>query len=165
MNDSFKPGRPWLNTDSTRIQAHGASIFVENGTYFWYDENNEQTTPGSDNWHWGARAYSSSDLYTWEDLGLIIPPVPDDPSSPLHPAQKMDSPHIILNEATNKYIAWLKVMGEGSHDTQASTVLTADSLLGPYEIRREHGDRRLRMASYSLRWRPAAHRPARRMAH
>lgn len=80
------------------------------------------------------RAYSSTDLYNWEDLGLIIPPVLDDAKSPLHPAQKMDRPHIIRNEATGKYVCWIKVMGEGAHDTQASTVLTSDSLLGPYEI-------------------------------
>lgn len=80
------------------------------------------------------RAYSSTDLYNWEDRGLIIPPVPDDESSPLHPAQKMDRPHILFDERTGTYVCWVKVMGEGSHDTQRSTVLVADSLLGPYEV-------------------------------
>lgn len=46
----------------------------------------------------------------------------------------MDRPHIIFNQATSKYVCWLKVMGDGAHDTQASTVLTADAFLGPYEI-------------------------------
>lgn len=134
MNNSIRPGQVWLDTSGNRIQAHGGSLYFEDDTFYWYGENKEKTTPGSGNWHWGVRAYSSTDLYNWEDLGLIIPPVLDDPASPLHPAQKMDRPHIVFNELTGKYVCWLKVMGEGSHDTQASTVLTADSLLGPYEI-------------------------------
>jgi hypothetical protein len=100
--------------------------------FYWYGENKEHTIPGSGVWHWGVRCYSSTDLYNWSDLGLIIPPVEDDPSSPLHPTQKLDRPHIIFNAATQKYVCWVKVMGEG--DLQTSTVLTADSLLGPYEI-------------------------------
>ena len=97
-NDAIRPGQPWLDTHGERIQAHGGSLYFENGTFYWYGENKQHTTPGSGNWHWGVRAYSSTDLYNWDDLGLIIPPVLDDESSPLHPAQKMDRPHIIFNE-------------------------------------------------------------------
>lgn len=130
----IRPGQPWLDTNGNRIQAHGGSVFYQDGVFYWYGENKEMTTPGSGNWHWGVRAYSSTDLCAWEDLGLIIPPDLEDPQSPLHPAQKTDRPHIIFNDATGKYVCWLKVMGEGSHDTQRSTVLTADNILGPYEI-------------------------------
>ncbi|MGO4145697.1 family 43 glycosylhydrolase [Paenarthrobacter sp. YAF11_1] len=126
------PGQVWLDTDGKRIQAHGGSIHYEDGVFYWYGENKEKTTPGSGNWHWGVRAYASADLYNWEDRGLIIPPVLDDPESPLHPAQKMDRPHIIFNQQTGKYVCWVKVMID--LHTQASTVLVADSFLGPYEI-------------------------------
>ncbi|GAB3801693.1 glycoside hydrolase family 43 protein [Humibacter antri] len=131
---AIRPGQTWLDTNGNRIHAHGGSIIVgDDGAFYWYGENKEKTTPGSGNWHWGVRAYSSTDLYNWEDRGLIIPPALDDPASPLHPAQKMDRPHIVFNEMTNKYVCWLKIMDDGKQ-TQASTVLTADSLLGPYEI-------------------------------
>ena len=73
--DSIRPGGIWLDTNGNRIQAHGGSLFFENDTFYWYGENKEHTTPGSGKWHWGVRAYSSTDLYNWEDLGLIIPPV------------------------------------------------------------------------------------------
>jgi Glycosyl hydrolases family 43 len=127
---SIRPGQPWLDTGGHRIQAHGGSVHHEEGTFYWYGENKERTTPGSGIWHWGVRCYRSTDLYNWEDLGLIIPPEPDDPASPLHPAQKLDRPHIVRHPATGNYVCWLKVMGEGL--TQTSTVLTAESLLGPY---------------------------------
>lgn len=128
----IRPGQPWLDTAGNRIQAHGGSILYIDGAFTWYGENKEKTVPGSGNWHWGVRAYTSTDLVNWDDRGLIIPPVLDDPDSPLHPAQKMDRPHIIFNERTGKYVCWIKVMGEG--DEQRSTILTSDSLLGPYEI-------------------------------
>ena len=132
MDDTIRPGQIWNDTNGNRIQAHGGSVHHEDGVFYWYGENKEKTTPGRGVWHWGVRCYSSTDLANWDDLGLIIPPDVDDPDSPLHPAQKMDRPHIVYNAATNTYVCWLKIMGEGR--TQTSTVLSADSFLGPYEI-------------------------------
>lgn len=129
---SFRPGKAWLDTNGNRIQAHGGSVFYENGVYYWYGENKEKTDGVSDIWHWGVRCYASTDLYNWEDKGIIIPPVLDDETSPLHPKKCMDRPHIIYNKQTKKYVCWLKLMNEDG--TQSETVLTADALLGPYEI-------------------------------
>lgn len=42
----------------------------------------------------------------------------------------MDRPHIIYNGKTKKYVCWLKIMNKDQ--TQTSTVLTADHILGPY---------------------------------
>ena len=128
----IRPGQTWLDTSGNRIQAHGGSVLYEDGTFYWYGENKERTTPGSGIWHWGVRCYSSRDLYSWEDRGLIIPPEPDDPTSPLHPAQKVDRPHIVRNPRDGTYVCWLKIMGKG--EEQRSTVLVSDSLLGPYRI-------------------------------
>ena len=125
---SFHPGQPWLDTNGKRIHAHGGSIFYENGRYYWYGENKEKTTGLDSIWHWGIRCYVSGDLYNWDDLGLIIPPEPDDPASTLHPSKCVDRPHILYNRKTGKYVCWLKVMSVGC------TVLTADALLGPYTV-------------------------------
>lgn len=131
---SIRPGQVWYDTSGARIQAHGGSVFHDvDGTFYWYGENKERTTTDGSIWHWGLRAYSSTDLTNWEDEGLIIPPVTDDPDSPLHPAQWLDRPHIIRNETTGKYVCWVKVMKPATN-TQESTVLTADSFLGPYTI-------------------------------
>lgn len=129
---TIRPGEPWSDTAGNRIQAHGGSIITtEDGRFLWYGENKERTEAGSPIWHWGVRAYLSDDLVTWEDRGLIIPPVLDDPESPLHPEQMMDRPHIIRDPHTGRYVCWLKIMGQTG---QASTVLVADDLLGPYRI-------------------------------
>ena len=135
MYTSFYPGKVWLDTNGKRIHAHGGSIFVEDGIYYWYGENKEFTDPDKNIWHWGVRCYASTDLYNWEDKGLIIPPEPDDPKSSLHPSACMDRPHILYNQRTGKYVCWLKIMEKDG--TQSETVLTSDHLLGPYTKVRE----------------------------
>ena len=137
MYDSIRPGKKWLDTTGKLIQAHGFSISCDEaaGEYLWIGENKEKTMPGGTVWHWGVRLYASRDFYNWESRGIIIPPTPDDLTSPLHPTYCMDRPHIIYCEKTGKYVAWLKIMG--GLMSQFMTVLTADRLEGPYTMVRE----------------------------
>lgn len=132
MYNSIKPGQVWRDTNGKRIQAHGFSVFHKDGIYYWYGENKEFTRAFGKVWHWGVRCYTSVDLYNWEDRGLIIPPQPDDLSSPLHPTYCMDRPYIIYCEKTKKYVAWLKIMGGGT--SQFMSVMQADRFMGPYEF-------------------------------
>ena len=90
MFTSIRPGQIWLDTHGKRIHAHGGSIITVGDTFYWYGENKEKAVPGSGIWHYGVRMYRSRDLYNREDLGLVLPPVLDDPENPLHPAQSMD---------------------------------------------------------------------------
>lgn len=130
MYTSIRPGKVWLDTKGERIQAHGGSVIFVDGVYYFYGENKEKTDGTNGIWHWGVRAYASTDLYNWEDKGLIIPPEPEDEHSSLHPKSMMDRPHIIFNARTKKYVAWLKIMH--TNGEQTATVLTADNFLGPY---------------------------------
>lgn len=131
---AIRPGALWLDTKGEPIQAHGGAIFYENGTYYWYGENKAHTDGKSEIWTWGIRAYQSSDLYNWRDLGLIIEPVLDDPDASLFPDMRVDRPHIRKCAATGKYVAWLKLSGEEA----CFLVMQADHFLGPYEIVREN---------------------------
>ena len=142
--NSIRPGQIWLDTEGKRIQAHGGSVMYWEGAYYWYGENKEFTDPEKGIWHWGVRCYKSTDLYNWEDLGLIIPPNTEDPTSSIHPTSLMDRPHIIYNQKTGKFVCWLKIMHRDG--TQDETVLTADALTGPYTIVRE-GLRPLNMSA------------------
>ncbi len=135
MYNAFHPGKIWLDTSGKRIQAHGGSVLYEDGYYYWYGENKEFTDKSKNIWHWGVKCYRSADLYNWEDMGIIIPPEPEDENSSLHPAEGMDRPHIIYNKITKKYVCWIKV--QRRKGVQTCTVLTADNVLGPYEKVRE----------------------------
>ena len=129
--DSFRPGEEWLDTDGNPIHAHGGSIIVIDGIYYWYGENKEKTTGFDDVWHMGVNLYSSTDLYNWKKEGTIIPPDLDHPGAPLHPSSCMDRPHILYNDRTKKFVCWLKIM---SKTEQGETILTADSIKGPWKI-------------------------------
>ena len=131
IRTSITPGQLWLDSNGNRIQAHGGSIIEVDGTFYWYGENKERSTPGSGIWHWGVRCYSSIDLYSWTDCGLIIPPDVDDATSPLHPAMSMDRPHILRHPESGQFVCWIKVM---SPVGQRSTVLVAENILGPYRM-------------------------------
>ncbi|WP_161979677.1 family 43 glycosylhydrolase [Streptococcus sp. S784/96/1] len=126
---SIKPGETWLDTSGKPIEAHAGGIFYENGTYYWYGENKAETDGISPVWTTGIKIYQSKDLYNWEDLGYLIPPVRDDENSSLHPHKRVDRPHILKNEKTGKYVCWIKLSG----DEGCFTIWQADSLLGNYE--------------------------------
>lgn len=128
---SFTPGEVWLDTKGEPIQVRGGSIIQVGDTFYWYGENKERTTGKDKIWHWGMRMYSSTDLYNWKDLGPFIPPVPNDPASPLHPFQFADRPHILHNRRTGKYVCWIKFLAD---PFQTRTVLVADKITGPYTI-------------------------------
>ena len=124
------PGQPWLDTKGERIQAHGGAVFYEDGVYYWYGENKEYTDGQNGIWTWGIKVYASTDLMNWEDRGYLIPPVLDDPNSPLYPAKRVDRPHLLRCAATGKYVCWIKLSGPEA----AFTIWQADRLLGPYTM-------------------------------
>ena len=61
---SIRPGEVWLDINGNPIQAHGFQVFYEDedSMYYWYGENKEFTTLGSNVWTWGIRAYRSRDF-------------------------------------------------------------------------------------------------------
>ena len=132
--EAIFPGKVWLDTKGERIQAHGGALYYEDGTYYWYGENKEHTDGKCSIWTWGIRVYRSTDLYNWEDLGLLIPPVLDDPNSNLFPDMRVDRPHIRRSRATGKFVAWIKLSGEEA----CFLIMQADAFLGPYEIVKEN---------------------------
>ena len=122
------PGEVWYDTQGKVIQAHGAAVYYENGTYYWYGENKSHTDGRNGIWTWGIKMYASNDLYNWTDLGQIIEPVLDDPESSLFPTKRVDRPHILKCPATGKYVCWVKLSGAEA----AFLVFEADALTGPY---------------------------------
>jgi len=135
MYDAFHPGEEWLDTGGSPIHIHGGSVIRVGDAWYWYGEDKSNSRPGSGIWHSGVRAYRSMDLYNWEDQGHILPARPDTPGHPLHPATMMDRPHIVYNATTERYVCWMKIMGDDG--SQKSWVFTATDFLGPYELAHE----------------------------
>lgn len=134
LNTSIKPGKEWLDTEGKRIEAHGGALFFENDTFYWYGENKEFTEGTNEIWTTGIKYYSSKDMYNWKNEGFLIEPNYTNVNSLLHPSFRMDRPHIIFNEKTQKYICWLKYSGKEA----CFVILQANSFRGPYTIIQEH---------------------------
>ena len=81
--DAIYPGKVWRDTNGRRIQAHGGALYYDDGVYYWYGENKDHTDGKCPVWTWGMRAYRSTDLCNWEDLGLFIQPDLTDKDAPL----------------------------------------------------------------------------------
>lgn len=134
--NAFHPGMEWLDTEGKPIQAHGGSIIQVKDTWYWYGENKEKTDGKNGIWTCGIRCYASKDLYNWENLGYLLAPDWEDEESPLNPLHAMlDRPHILYNDATRKYVLWVKAMRESG--MQAMSIYTADTITGPYQKVRE----------------------------
>ena len=131
---SIYPGQTMKDENGKRIQAHGAGMFYDNETYYWYGENKEYTTGQTDIWTWGIRFYSSKDLVNWRDEGIVIPPDTENEGSSLYPSKHVDRPHILYNKKTKKYICWLKLSEEEGY----FVILSSQHLLGPYSMEKDH---------------------------
>ena len=129
MEYKIRPGQTWLDTEGNRIQAHGACVYYEDGVYYWIGEDKSRTRKWGKLWTYGINLYTSKDLCNWTYQGHIIEPTPNDPQSLFHPNRRMDRPHILKNKSTGKYVLWLKYCDEAH-----ATVLTADSIRGPYVV-------------------------------
>ncbi len=139
MYHSFLPGQKWLDTNGKPIQAHGGSVFFENGKFYFYGENKEFTTGDGKVWTYGVRMYSSDDLYNWDDEGIVFAPS-DKWSDPHHPARILDRPHILHNPRTGKYVMYMKFAGTAEQPDnwgiQYMGVATADRITGPYTLQK-----------------------------
>jgi len=138
MQNSFKPGQQWFDTDGQLIQAHGGSVLYHNGTFFWYGENKEKTNGVNGIWHNGVKCYSSSDLYNWKNEGIILEPDYDNLNNPLHPTRIMDRPHILYHSDRRQFVMWVKFAGTTQHPddwrVQYMGVAVSASITEPFHL-------------------------------
>jgi hypothetical protein len=137
---AFRPGAVWLDTADQPINAHGGGMLFHEGTYYWYGENKEGRTwlpPANRAWDGyrvdvtGIRCYSSQDLLHWQDEGLVLKAVPEDPKHDLHPSKVCERPKVLFNPRTKKFVMWMHIDSEDYQAARAG-VATADRPTGPF---------------------------------
>ncbi|MQM03759.1 hypothetical protein Taro_036548 [Colocasia esculenta] len=160
-NDSmhYYPGRQWLDTDGNPIQAHGGGLlYVEStATYYWYGENKDGET-----YHAhkrgaarvivsavsvnqvdiiGVSCYSSKDLWTWTNKGIVLPGEETNITHDLHKSNVLERPKVVYNDRTGQYVMWMHI--DDVNYTKASVgVAVSNSPTGPFEYlysQRPHG--------------------------
>lgn len=150
-NDSmyYYPARLWLDTDGNPIQAHGGGILFDEKTetYYWYGENKDGPTflahsKGAARVDIvGVSCYSSKDLWTWKNEGIVLTGEETNTTHDLHKSNVLERPKVIYNDKTHQYVMWMHI--DDANYTKASVgIATSDSPTGPFSYRyskRPHG--------------------------
>jgi len=134
---SFTPGEIWNDTDGIPIQAHGGGILYDNGIYYWFGENkNGATKPGGEVGFnmdaIGVSCYASTDLYHWENKGLVLSSVKEPSEHDLHTSKIIERPKVIYNEFTRKYVMLLHIDTKDYQYARVGIALS-DKVTDPYE--------------------------------
>jgi hypothetical protein len=139
----FAPGEVWFDTTGKPINAHGGGMLYYAKTYYWYGENKAgRTWMPEANKSWdgyrvevtGIRCYTSKNLYRWQDRGLVLKALPDDPAGELHPSKVVERPKVAFNLKTRKFVMWMHI-DTSDYQTARAGVAVADSPKGPFQYR------------------------------
>jgi len=114
MKTSFTPGKTWNDLDEIPIQAHGGSILYDQETYYWFGENKNTLTHKGGLLGYsidaiGVSCYASTDLYNWENRGIVLPAVKEPVEHELHTSKVIERPKVIYNALINKYVMFMHV--------------------------------------------------------
>lgn len=94
-------GITFMDTDGKAVNAHGGGIIKVGSTYYMHGEYFLSTT--TDNDFNGFSMYSSQDLATWKNEGIILP---QQASGQLGPNRKGERPHIINCPSTGEFVLY-----------------------------------------------------------
>jgi len=95
------PGISFEDTDGNLVNAHGGGIIKVCDTFYLHGEYFLSTT--TDNNFNGFSMYSSKDLATWKNEGIILP---QQASGQLGPNRKGERPHVIQCPSTGEYVLY-----------------------------------------------------------
>jgi len=135
------PGQVWNDTEGNPINAHGGGALVYAGVYYWYGEFKTGTTYLPDcNKSWGGTrvdvagvsCYSSTNLCDWKNEGIVLPAVPGDTNSDLHPAKVLERPKVIYNKTTRQFVMWMHI-DSMNYAASRSGVAVSDRPTGPFK--------------------------------
>lgn len=129
----FCPGQIWTDLNGNPINAHGGGIIYVDGTYYWYGEHKllgKSEREGADG---GVHCYSSTDLYNWQDEGIILSVDYQNPQSDIALGCILERPKVIYNKRTKLYVMYFKLYLPGrGYDTGYVGVATGTNPSGPF---------------------------------
>lgn len=145
----YSPARIWLDTNGNPIQAHGGGILYDEKTetYYWYGEFKDGPT-----YHAhkkgaarvdviGVGCYSSKDLWTWKNEGIVLAAEEKNETHDLHKVNVLERPKVIYNDKRGQYVMWMHI--DDMNYTKASVgVAVSNSPTGPFNYlysKRPHG--------------------------
>jgi hypothetical protein len=127
LSGALATGIAFMDTEGQRVNAHGGGIIEAGGTYYLHGERFLSTT--TDNNFYGFSMYSSKDLATWKNEGIILP---QQPSGELGPKRKGERPHIIRCPTTGEYVLYAHAASEDYQTDKEVVYATSPTVNGQY---------------------------------
>ncbi|MFM7180362.1 MAG: family 43 glycosylhydrolase [Verrucomicrobiales bacterium] len=137
----FRPGRPWLDTGGTHINAHGHCIIDHDGRHYWYGAHKIEGKTENEKNEAGVRCYVSDDLLNWKDEGLVLDVFAKDAHPELAKAFILDRPKVVHHVKSGKFILYFKLYppkeegGKSGKDYAYVGVATSVNPTGPFEYK------------------------------
>ncbi|KAL4988338.1 glycosyl hydrolase [Aspergillus falconensis] len=123
------PGATWTATNTgEHVQAHGAGLIEEHGTYYLIGEEKTDGTLFQ-----AVNCYSSTNLIDWTFENKLLT-VTEEEGADLGPNRIVERPKIIKNDRTGKYVMWMHIDSTDYADARVG-VATGDSVCGEYAYR------------------------------
>jgi hypothetical protein len=123
-------GEAWLDSKGNRITAHAGSVLFHEGHFYWYGERRGKTIDEQP----GVRAYRSTDLMNWEDLGTVLSKTTT-PGDTLEVGCIIERPKVLFNRKTGKFIMWFHFEDKGrGYGPAKYGVAIADAPQGPFTL-------------------------------
>jgi hypothetical protein len=120
-----KPGEPWLDNRSQRIQAHGGGITFWHGNYYWFGEDRTQTNDPDKRY---VACYSSKDLVHWQFRRQVVALA--DPEH-LGPHWVLERPKVFANPRTGKFVLYAH-LDDARYKVARVMVAVSDRIDGDY---------------------------------
>jgi hypothetical protein len=126
------PGITFTDTDGNLVDAHGGGIIKVCDTFYLHGQYFLPTT--TNNYFNGFSMYSSKDLVTWKNEGIILP---QQPSGLLGPVRKGERPHIIQCPSTGEFVLYAHA-SDITHEVDKEVVYaTSPTVNGVYSFKGE----------------------------
>ncbi len=124
-------GQLWMDTEGNHINAHGGNIIKYKKTYYWYGENRPYNGFTTEK---GVGVYSSKDLRTWKNEGIVLP-VSEEAGHDIERGCIMERPKVVYNKKTKKFVMLfhLELKGRGYEAARVGFAVS-DSPTGPFKF-------------------------------
>ncbi|MDR0536815.1 MAG: glycoside hydrolase family 43 protein [Tannerellaceae bacterium] len=130
----FTPGEPWPDNNGVHINAHGGGMLLHEGVYYWYGEHKVEGPEGNQA-QVGFRCYSSTDLHSWTDRGVVLSVMPEGSGSEIEKGAILERPKVVFNKLTGKFVMWFHLEPKGMGYRGARTaVATSDAPDGQFSF-------------------------------
>lgn len=114
---SLATGIVFTDTDGKPVNAHGGGIVTDGDTFYLHGLYFPPgPTPNDFN---GVAMYSSKDLATWKNEGIVLP---QQPSGELGPNRNCDRPHIIKCPGTGEFVLYARASDDVTFEQDREVV-------------------------------------------